>query len=258
MLLLVAVSACASDALPDSLWPPSDFEIQIEEVRLDGAEARVVRRFRAVANGLVTYGTSSKSVADRETSTLLPVFDRLSVYRLVPTSIRALSRRLYRCGCGELERIQGERGVTDGPSLALTWKAFGQRHVVTARGRLHGPMAEIMAVVAAHLPPGESFGLPGLAERPVVPVLRGVPLPGVDAPGALRVHEDLLRAHPEDEGWLLDAFALACDLAQRDHAIDLLARWSGVVGALRPPGAFPEEEPRLVPAVLERMLPAAR
>ena len=253
---LLSCSACKSDERARSIWPPSDLEILVEELEIDGAEARVMRRFRAGPDGLVTYGTSSQSVVDQETHTLLPVFDRLCVYRLVPTSIRALARRLDRAGIAELERIQGERGVEEGTGLAMTWQAFGRRHVVTARGRLHGPMAEIMALIAAHLPPGENFGLPGLAERPVVPVLVGVPAPRDDAAGALEAHERMLVERPEDQAWLLDAFALACHLSRRDSAEELLQRWSDATVAQRTAGMFPDEEPRLRPEVLQRMLPA--
>ncbi len=256
LALLFGASACTTESLADSIWPPSDFEILVEEVHMEGSEPRVVRRFRASADGVVAYGTSSISVVDQETRTLLPVFDRLSVYRLVPTSIRALARRLDRCGVGEMDRIQGERGAEDGVSIALAWQAFGKRRLVTARGRVHGAMAECMAVVAAHLPPGEGFGLPGLAERVVVPVLRGVPRPEADAAGALQAHQELLGKHRENQGWLLDAFALACHLAQRESAEVLLRRWTDVMAAQHPPSTFLEDEPRLMPAVLQRMLPA--
>jgi len=255
-LAVLVGSACKSGALAESIWPPSDFEILVEELELNGTEARVMRRFRAGPDGLVTYGTSKKSVVDPETHTLLPVFDRLCVYRLVKESIRALARRLDRARIAELERIQGERGVEEGPGLAMTWQAFGRRHVVTARGRLHGPMAELMALVAAHLPPGETFGLPGLAERPVVPVLVGVPAPREDAAGALEAHERMLAERPEDEVWLLDAFALACHLSRRNSAEALLQRWCDATAAERMTNTPPEEEPRLQPEVLQRMLPA--
>ncbi|HEU4419922.1 MAG TPA: hypothetical protein VFT55_13400 [Planctomycetota bacterium] len=262
---LLVGSACKSDERARSIWPPSDLEILVEELELDGAEARVLRRFRAVVlespaepgpDGLAAYGTSSHSVVDPETRTLLPVFDRLSVYRLVPTSIRALARRLDRAGIAELEHIQGERGVEEGTGLAMTWQAFGRRHVLTARGRLHGPMAEIMALVAAHLPPGENFGLPGLAQRPVVPVLVGVPPPREGAAGALEAHERMLVERPEDQAWLLDAFALACHLSRRTSAEALLQRWSDATAPQRLANTFPDEEPRLRPEVLQRMLPA--
>ncbi|MEO6593602.1 MAG: hypothetical protein ABIP94_02490 [Planctomycetota bacterium] len=239
------------------MWPPDDFELIIEEIHVDDGAARVVRRFRAGSDGVVAYATSSSSVVDAESATLLPVFDRLAVYQLVPTSIRALARRLDQAGIADLERVQGERSATDGPSLAVVWHAFGRRQVITARGRVHGAMAEILAVVAAHLPPGETFGLPGEAERPVVPVLRGVPVPVSDAIGALRAHQDLLALHPDDRALMLDAFALACQLARRDTAEGLLRRWTeATADQRRQQEMFPEGEPRLTPEVLQRLLPA--
>lgn len=255
-MLLAGAVACQSEPLAESIWPPSDFEIQIEEVQLVGSEARVVRRFRAGADGLVAYGTSANAIVDPVTRTLLPVFDRLSVYRLVPMSMRALVRRLDDFGIGQLDRVQGERGAVDGPSLALSWHAFGRGHVITARGRVHGAMAEILALIAAHLPPGEGFALPGLADRLVVPVLRGVPEPRTDAAGSLAALAEMLIERPDDSTVMLDAFALACHLIRRDKAEEMLRRWTVVMDKQRPPDMFPEEEPRLVPAVLQRMLPA--
>lgn len=255
----VVLAACAGNNLPESIWPPRDFDLIVEEVALDGARAQVTRRFRARADGIVSYATAARSVVDPETGTALPVFERLSIYRLVPTSIRALARRIERIGILELDTVQGERGVVEGPSLVLTWQAFGRRHVITARGRLHGAMAEVLAVVSSHLPEGEDFGLPGVADRPVVPVLRGVPAPLDDASAALSAHVDLCELRSDDEDLLLDAFALACHLGRRSVAEELLARWLEATAARRrQQQLFPEEEPMLAESVLERMLPPAR
>lgn len=241
------------------MWPPSDFELTVEEFVHTPGSALAVRRFRADADGLVTYATSSHALGS-----LLPVFDRLAVYQLVPTSIRALSRRLARTGIGDLETVQGERGepegtsLQDGPSLRLSWRAFGSERVITARGRVHGAMAEILAIVIAHLPPGETFGLPGLAERAVVPVLRGVPTPAADPAGALQAYEGLLALRPQDSDLMLDAFALACDLARRETAEGWLRRWTDATADQRRlREQFPEGEEVLTPAVLQRLLPAS-
>ena len=64
-------------------------------------------------------------------------------------------------------------------------------------GRLRGQMAEIMGVISAHLPPGESFGVE--MSKPIVTVLRGVPAPVEDLPGALAAYREQLRADPGDE-----------------------------------------------------------
>jgi hypothetical protein len=135
-LLFAALAACGSSPLAESIWPPADFELSVEEVRLEEGSAKVVRRFRAHADGVVSYGTASTSLADPETGTLLPVFDRLAVYELVPTSTRALARRIDRTGILAMDPVQGERGVTTGAGVVLTWQAFANRRVVTARGRV--------------------------------------------------------------------------------------------------------------------------
>lgn len=259
MLLLLHAVSCTGNALPDSIWPPVDFELVVEEVHVANGSANIVRRFRARADGIVSYATSTRAVVDAATGTNVPVFERLSVYELVPTSIRALARRIDRCGILELDRVQGERGVVDGPSLVLSWQAFDRRQVITARGRVHGAMAQVLAIVAEHLPDGETFGLPELGERPVVPVLRGVPKPVSDPAGALAAHRQLLERRRDDRTLLLDAFALACDLGRRVAAEELLAQWLTLTATeRRQQEMFPEQEPRLTAAVLERLLPPAR
>lgn len=254
--LLLVLGACTSSALPESIWPPADFELVVEERDLDDPAAAAVRRFRALADGIVTYATAARTVADAATGTALPVYERASVYRLVPTSVRALARRIDRCGILELDRVQGERGALSGPSLALTWRAFGQERVITARGRLHGAMADVLAVVASHLPEGEGFALQQATGRPVVPVLRGVPAPSADATAALQVFRQLAAERPDDDGLTLDAFALACALGQRSEAEELLRGWlEATAGRRRQQQMFPEQEPQLEAAILERMLP---
>lgn len=257
VLLSLCIAACKSTAIADSIWPPSDFEVSVEEVRLEGGAAKVVRRFRARADGIVSYATSSRAIVDAETSTHLPVFESLSIYRLVPTSIRALARRIDRCGILGMDRVQGERGAPADTSLVLVWQAFGRRQVVTARGRVHGAMADVLSIVMAHLPEGEAFQLPGLTDRPVVPVLRGVPVPRPDAAAALQACRSLMEQRPDDVVLMLDAFALACDLERRDEASQILQQWlDATAGERRQQQMFPENVPRLTPDVLERLLPA--
>lgn len=241
------------------MWPPSNFELRVEEVRVDGDGARVMRRFRALANGVVSYATSSESIVDPETKTRLPVFDRLCAYRLVPQSVRALARRIHRAGVLELETRQGERGRPSDTWLVLSFCAMDRSTTITAQGRVHGSMADILSIVMAHMPEGESFELPGVAERPVVPVLRGVPQPPRSAPLALEGHAQLLREVPRDRTFLEDAFALACRLDRRAEAEELLGAWTAVTAdERRRQDLFPEGEVHLTPEVLQRLLPAAK
>lgn len=253
MALLVA--ACASDPDRPTIWPPPDFEVVVEEASILGAEFRVERRFRVRADGLASFAAAGEPVVDPETGTRLPVWSRLSIYRLVPTCTRALARRIHRAGVLELDAAQGQRDGDVEVGARLTWRAFDRRVVVTSRGRVHGPMAEILAIVAAHLPEGEMLSTPGVSERGVASVLRGVPPPRDDAAGALAVHLDLLELSPDDGTMLLDAFALACRAGRRQLAESLLGRWEASVS--EPPAVEPPADgPQLTPAILRRMLPA--
>lgn len=248
------LASCSAAPEQDTIWPPADFEVCVEEARGD----QLVRRFRVRADGLACFATATGSVRDAETSVQLPVYDRACVYRLVPTCTRALARRIHRAGILELDAVQGERGTREATTLTLRWQAFGQRRLVTARGRVHGAMAEILAIAGAHLPAGEAFELPGVAERALRPVLRGVPAPLADAGAGLDALLEVSRDGPADGPLLLDAFALACRTGRRSDAEDLLRRWSELcAGELREQQVFPAEGPRLTPEVLTRMLPAA-
>ena len=254
LVAAAAAAGCASDDLAPSIWPPADFSCVVEEMQLRDGAVHVERRFHVDAMGVVVYGTSSRSVRDPESNTVLPVFDRLVVYQLVPACVRAFARRLERLGVETLDTSQGERGASDESGLVLHWRAFGNERTILARGRVHGPMAEILEVVTAHMPPGERLSLPGFAERTTVPVLRGVPEPRADLAGALQAYDDLVAVRADHEPWLLDAFALACAAGDREQSERLLQRWRVVTAESRR-SAFEDPAAQLDPAVLQRMLP---
>lgn len=219
------LSGCAGVGLPPSVWPPKNFRLVVDEVQREGRSAHVIRRLQVVADGTVIYGTSSKPLVDPVTHASWPVFDRLSIYRLEPKCVRALARRIDRLGINDFvvpaSAVAG--GSDDSPGLTLSWQAFGSQRVVPSAGRLRGPMAEIMAVVASHLPPGEAFATP--MSRPIVPVLRSVPAPAEGAAGALRALNDRIEEDPEDASLVLAAYALACSAGERRNAEMLLERW---------------------------------
>lgn len=257
-LLSLTLASCFGEELAPTIWPPPDFSCEVEELAMREGVAQVVRRFRVEADGVCVYGTAATSRIDPVSGAALPVFDRLVVYRLVPECVRAFVRRIDRHGMLTLDNVQGERGVVGDAGLVLRWRAFGNLKTVVARGRVFGAMAEILAIVMAHLPDGERFGLPGFGERQIVSVLRGVPAPLTDARLALAAHEALLAERPDDRAWLLDAFALACAIGERAAAEGLLQRWSASTGAepLRaqsPAGGGDAGE--LTADVLRRLLP---
>ena len=85
-------------------------------------------------------------------------------------------------------------------------------------------------------------------------MLRGVPAPRADAAGALAALQAQLAKTPEDTGMLLEAFALAVHLGHRQAAAELLQRWKAATEGDQV-RAFQDAEPKLTPAILERMLP---
>jgi len=248
-------AGCVGEGLAPSVWPPPNFRLVVEELRRDGESVHVVRRFQVNADGVVIYGTSSRPLVDASTGASWPVFDRLSVYRLEPKCVRALARRLDRIGIGELVAPVVGQESDAGSSLVVRWRAFEQRRDLPMSGRLRGQMAEIMGVISAHLPPGESFGVE--MSKPIVTVLRGVPAPVEDLRGALAAYREQLRADPGDEAVLLATFALACSAGDRAGAERLLSQWLELkVGEVS--GGFgdrPEQNPRDRAKLLAGFLP---
>ena len=225
----LALAGCVGNGLPPSVWPPKNFRLVVEEVQREGSLAHVIRRLQVVADGTVIYGTSSKPLVDKAAGVSWPVFDRLSIYRLEPKCVRALARRIDRLGISDFVVPASAVGQTTGvgqgvgPGLTLQWQAFGSQRIVPSSGRLRGPMAEIMAVVASHLPPGEAFDTE--MSRPIVPVLRGVPEPQTGVSEALVAFNERIDEDPEDGSLVLAAYALACAAGERRHAEVLLERW---------------------------------
>ena len=255
LAVALGLAACVETGAGESIWPPVDFELRVEEVKVVEGTARTVREVRVFGDGLVVYGTSGRAVVDAETGTALAVFDRLCAYQLVPTSIRAFARRLDALGVTRIDTVQGERGDVTDVGVKLTWQAFERRRELRAVGRPSGPMSEIMATVEAHLPDGERFELTGQSERVVLGPLRGVPKPVADAGGAQQAFEGLIEYRPTDEGLLLSAFALACSRGSRADAERLLAKWEAVTEDRRKAAAAFPDQPGLAPAILRRMLP---
>jgi len=252
----LAAFSCTGGGLPPSVWPPPNFSLVVDELRSGADGMHVVRRLHVDADGIVVYGTSSQPLVDGETGASLPVLDRMTVYRLEPKSVRALARKLDRYGIGELVVPVPAAGAA-GPGLSLTWQAFAQKRVLTSSGRLRGGMGEIMALIAAHLPPGEAFD--SQMNRPVKPVLRGVPEPVTDAGGALAALREQLERRPDDKVLLLDAFALACRTGDRPLAAELLQRWQAAAQAEVGESGFATDadaSPRRRAEVLRRMLPS--
>jgi hypothetical protein len=255
-MALSAVS-CVGNGLPPSIWPPENFRLVVEELNIEGGFAHVVRRFQVDATGLVIYGTSSRPLVGSKPPQTWPVFDRLAIYRLESKCVRGLARRLARLGIDEIT-ASASPGA-DGIGQHIQWQAFGSHPTeLQSSGRLRGPIAEVMAEVAAHLPPGEAFEVQ--LNRPIEPVLHGVPAPAESAEGALAAYTELLRSNPDDEDLLLAAYALACAVGDRAQAVRWLEQWREVQRSLPPEAGFrddPSDSREAHSKALEGFLPAA-
>lgn len=225
--LMLPATACVGDLLEPSIWPPANFSLDVEESRQDGDVMHVVRRLRVEASGVVLYATSSQPLVDPTGSVSLPVFDRMAIYRLEPAAVRALSRKLDRLGVDEL--AAADSGAAGDVDLVLRWRAFAEQRVLTCVGRPRAGLAEVLALVAAHLPPGEALETP--IGRPVVPVLSGVPAPREDAAGALAAVCSQLADRPADRELLLIAFGLAARIGARADAEQFLRQWQAAAQA---------------------------
>lgn len=239
------------------MWPPADFEFHAEQLALGLDGMQVQRRLRVYADGVVVYGTATESLRGRVDPTAgptvaLPVFERMSVYRLVPGSLRAFARRLDRLGIATMAPRQGDSLSPECSIVLLRWRAFGAENRILVQGGVGGPVAELLAAISAHLPVGERFET-GNGSKQLAAVLRGVPEPLADRAAALQVHESLCEAHV-DEQLLVDAFTLACVSGDRSRAQRLLARYSALPRSTAP-GAVESAEPRLDARFLQRFLP---
>ncbi|HEB54112.1 MAG TPA: hypothetical protein ENI87_12740 [bacterium] len=250
-LLLLPVAGCIGKRLPPSVWPPPNFLLVVEETELDGGSVHVVRRFRVDARGLVVYGTSLRPLVDKATGTSLPVFDRLSIYRLEPKCVRGLARRLDRLDIPEIVVEELPANGT-GVGLTISYRAFAADVILPAAGRLRGEVAEIVALVTEHLPPGEQFGIG--VNRAIKPVLRGVPMPATGAAPALAAYRALIAEAGDeaDPDLVLDAFALACRIGARAVAEHLLDRWQALMAGRRRSGF--EDDPSAAPTLRAELL----
>jgi len=260
-LLLAPMVACVSDEPPPSIWPPEGFTFAAEEVVQEGDRVETRRKFRLTEDGVVVYGLSSRPVVatTSEGVVALPVYERLSIYKLVPSAVRGFARRLHKLGFLTLDDTIGDPRVAGAakppPIVVLKWSSVHGEKRVTLRGASRGTPAELLRAVASLLPDGEQF--PGIdaGDRAPVSVLRGVPAPRTNVLDALAAHEVLLGEVGEDPDLLLDTFALACRTASRRVAEDLLTRWLQAA-PVRMRSGFDDQAGASIVPYLRQMLPA--
>lgn len=256
MLLCAFGPGCSSSPQQaETVWPPADFRLEVEWTSGGAPENEHAKRFVVRADGLCVFGKSASPLVDPVSKAALPVFDTMCAYRVRSECVRLFARKLEQRGITKLELQQGAMDAADAPAVRIVHRAFGKEHAVTAVGQVHGALVRVLHVVNAHLPPSESFFLPGMTGDPEPENLADVPAPVAGAPGALAWHEEQLRADGDQPGLLLDAFALACRAKDRARSEALLARWDAATRVVASKDAPFVDAPRLLPEMLRRMLP---
>lgn len=223
----LAFAGCAAEELRPTIWPPADFRIEVEESQDVGGHRVVGRRFVVDAAGVAVYATATAVVAAPDAAVALPVLDRLCSYRLVPECVRSLARKLHRLGIGTLEDAPAEAPAS---RLSLRWRAFGDARDIRSGANVEWALGEILALLSAHLPPGEPAFAGVDPARKVEPAIDGAPAPAVD-PAAGAFWRERAAARPGDEGAWAAAFADACRRGVRREANDLLQQWQQAAGA---------------------------
>ena len=240
--LLGAVASCLSPDPPaESQWPPADFYLEVRRTEYD----RETHRVRFFADGLVVYGEAVDWLGGpRVGAEWLPVFGRISAYRMRPKSVRQLSRLLDRAGLHDLPADQVDDRDPRSPMAAIHWRGFQRDGIVWAQGDLEVGAARVLHIVNSYLPEAHELEMPGLTGDPEPRHLVPSPMaPAESVDGALDFYlSDLLIRAPENFDFLVDAFALAV-VGRRSIAEDLLRRLEATgVPAARGVWTLPGEE----------------
>ncbi|MBM3975093.1 MAG: hypothetical protein FJ301_13440 [Planctomycetes bacterium] len=266
LALVATLVGCATEELAPTTWPPADFRIEYEELAARDGRVVPVRRFAVDASGLAVYATATGVVVDAAGAPgaeqpanpppplVLPVYDRVCAYQLVPECVRALARKLHRLGIGTLDAGPADCRAGTAPGARLRWCAFTDKRELGVATDVEWALGEILYVLAAHLPPGEPPLVGCDPARKVEAVLQGVPTPVLGA-GATDFWWQRAVAKVDDDALWAAAFACAVadgmgngEITSGRGAKDVLQRWRAARQG-RPLAAPWSDE------ALERMVP---
>lgn len=252
----MALVSCATKGGNEALdWPPRDFRLTVEEFRpFEGERIEPARSFLVFADGTALYREAAHLRFDPEGTLALPVFTSACCYRLVPDSVRLLSRKLHKAGAldlaGQVEPRSGDR------VLQFGLRSGGKQVQVTAFGQVRGSLARQVRIANSYMPERCEFVPAGMGGDPEENRLRGVPGPVESLDGSLAFHLELLERFPEDAMLLRDTFVLACAKGDRELARSLLRRWLDLGEGAPRVGPFDDDNRPPTAAQLERLIPA--
>lgn len=206
-LLVPLLCACRSGDLPDSLWPPDDFFLEVRSRRLAPDGLIEQQSLHVFADGLVVYREVDPQ--DPSAGTFPAVFSGVSAYRMRRESTRSLARGLQQAGIFELDTIVGTDATAE-QVVALRCRAFEREKRAVGRGRVYGEFTDVLHVVNSYLPAGCAFTLPDMTGEPQPPRLSRAPAPEQDVAGALAFHRSWAELWPEaDITWRIEHVGLA-------------------------------------------------
>lgn len=222
-----------------SEFPPKGFYLEVRTTVTTADGLQETQRFQVWEEGMSVYREADGSLDVPGPDPLrLPLFRRVSAYRMAPQSTRALARMVYRSGFFEMPAIGGDPEPR-GPVISVFCRQWIEKEV-QAHGQLYGQIARVLHVINSFLPEGKRFELPLMTGEREMAHLAAVPVLGDSSEQSLLFHKDLVEMFPDDVGLLLDAFALAYVLEDREYALQALARIEALPGSGGDGRIFPE------------------
>lgn len=223
--------ACLTDrTIVTSEFPPKGFYLEVRTTVTTADGLQETQRFQVWEQGMSVYREANKSlVVPGPDSLVLPLFRKVSAYRMAPESTRTLSRMVYRSGFFEMQAlavVPEPRGTV----ISVFCREWTEREV-QVHGQLYGQIARVLHVINSFLPEGHRFEPPLMTGEQEPPHLAAVPELGDSWEQSLLFHKDLVEMFPDDVGLLVDAFALAFDLGDREFALQALARIEALPGS---------------------------
>jgi hypothetical protein len=200
------------------MWPPADFYLEVRAGRWTDGGLREEKSFHVFADGLAVYREVPADAEDWP-----PLFAGLCAYRMAAPSLRSLGRSLAQAGLFDLDAPGGaDPDATE--VVAVIWRGFGREGEAIGRGRVYGPMVQVLHIINAYLPQGRSFELPDMTGEPERPRLGGVPQPAFSAEESYAQHLAWEGRFAGDVRWQVELLALAHHTGHGDKARELLAQ----------------------------------
>lgn len=237
MACLVWPVACFDAPETRSLYPSADFQLDLEYRVVDDTGAQVKRRASIDAKGLVIVREADTSLRSPDGALVLPVFQRLCVYRLHARSIRSLSQWLARENVKDLKSPLEPTPQVGKVEVVEFGLVYSKNKVqLTVRGQMFGQLRQVLRLTNSFLPEGAGFPNGDLAADRLETRVQ-------DVPPLLNSKAEVLAYHRQRpslgmsarrwQRWQGDTFALACASSAWDVARGVLAGMSDLTETTR-------------------------